>query len=93
MFLAKVVGNVVSTQKHEKLIGNKLLIIKKLDEKENIIQNEPIVAIDTVGAGINEIVIVVMGSGARKASNTIDIPTDASIVGIVDSVEWNESLV
>lgn len=51
------------------------------------------VAIDTVGAGINEIVIVVTGSGARKASNTIDIPTDASIVGIVDSVEWNESLI
>ncbi|APM38232.1 EutN/CcmL family microcompartment protein [Clostridium sp. WILCCON 0269] len=93
MFLAKVVGNVVSTQKHEKLIGNKLLIVKKLDEKENIIQTEPMVAIDTVGAGINEIVIVVTGSGARKASNTIDIPTDASIVGIVDSVEWNESLI
>ncbi|CAB1239870.1 EutN/CcmL family microcompartment protein [Clostridium sp. MT-14] len=90
MYLAKVVGNVVSTQKNEKLVGSKLLIIKKIDENENII-GEPVVAIDTVGAGINEIVIVVTGSGARNASESgSDIPADASIVGIVDEVEWNK---
>ncbi|MCI1945019.1 EutN/CcmL family microcompartment protein [Clostridium luticellarii] len=90
MFLAKVVGNVVSTQKDEKLIGSKLLIIKKIDEDENII-GEPVVAIDTVGAGINEIVIVVTGSGARNATEAgSSIPADTSIVGIVDEVEWNK---
>ena len=51
MFLAKVVGNVVSTQKNEKLTGSKLLIVKKIDEDENII-GEPVVAIDTSIVGI-----------------------------------------
>ncbi|WP_294185349.1 EutN/CcmL family microcompartment protein, partial [uncultured Clostridium sp.] len=89
MFLAKVVGNVVSTQKNEKLTGSKLLIVKKIDEDENII-GEPVVAIDTVGAGVNEIVIVVTGSGARNATEVGNsIPADTSIVGIVDEVEWN----
>lgn len=89
MFLAKVVGKVVSTQKDPKFIGSKLLIVKMIDENEKI-TGEPIVAIDTVGAGISETVIVVTGSGARYVDTSEKIiPADASIMGIVDSIEWD----
>lgn len=91
MFLAKVVGNVVSTQKDEKFIGTKLLVVKKIDEKNQGI-GEPLVAIDTVGAGNGEIVLVVTGSGARYVDTSERvIPSDASIIGIVDSVELVDS--
>lgn len=90
MFLAKVVGNVVATQKDPKFIGTKLLIVKKINRDEKTI-GEPMVAIDTVGAGSGEIVIVVTGSGARYVDVCEKvIPADASIIGIVDSIEWNE---
>lgn len=88
MFLAKVVGQVVSTQKDEKFVGTKLLIIRKIDENENAV-GDAIVAIDTVGAGVNEIVLVVTGSSARQIDTSRVIPSDASIIGIVDSIEWN----
>ncbi|WPC44390.1 EutN/CcmL family microcompartment protein [Clostridium sp. JS66] len=89
MFLGKVVGKVVSTQKDPKFIGSKLLIVKKIDESGKV-SGEPIVAIDTVGAGISETVIVVTGSGARYLDATDKVvPADASIMGIVDSVEWD----
>lgn len=90
MFLAKVVGKVVSTQKDPKFIGSKLLIVKKIDENEKI-TGDPLVAIDTVGAGVNDVVIVVTGSGARYVDTSEKvIPADASIMGIVDSIEWNQ---
>lgn len=90
MFLAKVVGKVVSTQKNERLIGAKLLMVKKIGEDENIVVNESIVAVDTVGAGIGDTVLVVKGSSAGAVYEDKKIPTDASIVGIVDSVEVDE---
>ncbi|MBA5850013.1 EutN/CcmL family microcompartment protein [Clostridium sp. cel8] len=91
MFLAKVVGNVVSTQKDPKFVGTKLLIVKPIDQNGNT-TGDSIVAIDTVGAGANETVIVVTGSGARYVDSGENIiPSDASIIGIVDSVEWNEN--
>ncbi|AKN32045.1 ethanolamine utilization protein EutN [Clostridium carboxidivorans P7] len=91
MFLAKVVGNVVSTQKDEKFVGTKLLIVRKMDENRQLI-GESLVAIDTVGAGNGEIVLVVTGSGARYVDTSERvIPSDASIIGIVDSVEVTDS--
>lgn len=91
MFLAKVVGNVVSTQKDEKFVGTKLLIVRKIDENRQLI-GESLVAIDTVGAGNGEIVLVVTGSGARYVDTSERvIPSDASIIGIVDSVEVTDS--
>lgn len=91
MFLAKVVGNVVSTQKDEKFVGTKLLIVRKMDENRQLI-GESLVAIDTVGAGNGEIVLVVTGSGARYVDTSERvIPSDASIIGIVDSVEVADS--
>jgi len=89
MFLAKVKGNVVSTQKDPKFIGTKLLIVECIDKEGNTF-GEPLVAIDTIGAGINEIVLVVTGSGARYVDTTDRvIPSDASIIGIVDTIEWS----
>lgn len=89
MYIAKVIGNVVSTSKNEKLIGSTLLIIKRLDENKNPIGFSEI-ALDTVGAGAGEIVIVAKGSSARIAVKKEDIPpVDLSIIGIVDSIEVN----
>lgn len=89
MYIAKVIGNIVSTSKNEKLIGSALLIIKRLDENKNPIGFSEI-ALDTVGAGVGEIVIVAKGSSARIAVKKEDIPpVDLSIIGIIDSIEVN----
>lgn len=88
MYLAKVIGTVVSTSKDESLIGTKLLIVQKLNEKLEYIENSEI-AVDTVGAGAGEIVIVAKGSSARCALCEKNMPVDASIIGIVDAVEVN----
>lgn len=82
MIVGKVVGRIVSTNKHEKLIGNKFLVcevIKSISDETH----EKIVAIDTVGAGIGETVLITLGSSARLSFRE-DAPIDASIVGIVD---------
>jgi len=85
MFLAKVIGNVVSTQKDERLIGSKLLIIKKINEFGEM-QEDMLVAADTVGAGNGEVVLVITGSTARLMEQNQAVPIDASIVGIVDEI-------
>ncbi len=87
MQLARVKGNVVSSTKAEKLNGLKMLIVKPLDietfeEKGNII-----VAIDAVGAGEGEVVMLVGGSSSRQTAITDGTPTDMSIVAIIDSVD------
>ncbi|WZL81252.1 EutN/CcmL family microcompartment protein [Vallitaleaceae bacterium 9-2] len=80
MIIGKVIGRIVSTRKHERLIGNKFLVceIKKNNTKETII------AVDTVGAGIGEHVLIATGSSARISMPNSEAPVDASIVGIVD---------
>lgn len=85
MVLAKVVGNVVSTSKNEKLIGKKLMVIEFLDRDQNPNGNTE-VAIDSCGAGIGETVIVCKGSTARSVFDG-DAPIDSAIVGIVDTIE------
>jgi len=86
MHLGRVIGTVVSTSKDPSLSGSKLLIVARLTEKQ-----EPDgfteIAVDTVGAGNGEIVIVATGSAARKAGRLESSVIDASIVGIVDTVE------
>lgn len=86
MIMGKVVGNVVSTQKDPGLSGYKLLIIQNVDLD---IKLKPayIVAVDAVGAGMGEVVIVVQGSSARITKQTEGKPVDAAIIAIVDSVE------
>ena len=83
MFVGKVVGSIVSTRKNENLIGSKFMVVEPLAELGGTSAN--IVAIDNVGAGIGEVVLVATGSAARIGCNMADAPVDAAIVGIVDS--------
>lgn len=85
MYLGKVIGNVVSTRKNEKLRGLALLIVERLNEK-NELDGTTEVAVDSLGAGNGDIVIIVKGSPARlvlEDSNKF-APVDTAIVGIVD---------
>lgn len=82
MIIGEVVGSVVSTRKHEALVGNKFLLVETLDCMGP--QKNRLIAIDTVGAGIGEIVLVVTGSSARNSVGNQNVPIDAAIVGIVD---------
>lgn len=86
MLLAKVVGTVVSTSKNEKLVGMKLLIIEKLSADLQP-SGQTVVAVDSVGAGTGEIVLVCEGSSARYVFGDGTAPVDKTIVGIVDTVE------
>ena len=89
MFIAKVIGNVVSTQKNAKFRGMKLLLIQPYVTKESalVVSGSSVVAVDSVGAGVGECVLFTQGSSARLTPATKDAPVDAVIVGIVDVVE------
>ena len=89
MLLARVIGSVVSTRKSEKLVGAKLLIVDPVDFVQQKGEGKPLVAIDSVGAGEGEIVLVVQGSSARLTDASKDAPTDATIMAIVDSFEFD----
>lgn len=82
MIVGKVVGTIVSTRKSEKLVGNKFMVVEPLEQMKT--QNTQLIAIDTIGAGIGEIVLVVQGSAARIGCGQETAPIDAAIVGIVD---------
>ncbi len=90
MILAQVKGNVVATTKDIHLNGLKLLIVKQIEPEGGI--GKVMVAVDTVGAGFGETVLVATGSSARKAESiqSSESTVDASIVGIVDSWEYRE---
>lgn len=92
MLMARVVGTVVSTQKDPGMIGFKLLVVQNLDLSMNL-TNTYTIAVDAVGAGMGEVVIVVQGGSARLTDVTKDRPVDAVIVCIVDSVEVSGKLV
>ena len=81
MVIGKVVGSIIATRKNERLIGQKLLVIRPL---ENMEKKGEFVAIDNVGAGIGETVLVATGSAARVGCDLENAPIDAAIVGIVD---------
>ena len=81
MIVGKVVGSVVATRKNENLLGNKFLIVEPYDKMSG---NGRIVAIDNVGAGIGEEVLVALGSAARIGCGAETSPIDAAIVGIID---------
>jgi microcompartment protein CcmK/EutM len=89
MFMAKVIGNVVATQKHPKLQGMKLLLLQPFVDKDGSLvpSGSTIVAVDSVGAGSGELVLFTQGSSARLTPATKEAPVDAVIVGIVDNVE------
>ncbi len=94
MILARVIGTVVATRKEDKLVGTKLLIVQPvaiLDPEKD--DGKPLVAIDAVGAGAGEIVMVCTGSSARQTTRTKDTPVDAVIMAIVDALEVGGSTV
>jgi len=97
MFLARVAGNVVATEKDKTLNGQKLFIVEPLNVKYDEETKKPaslgntgraIIAIDAVGAGEGQLVLVVQGSSARMTEQTKNLPADAVIVGIIDSAEF-----
>jgi len=98
MFLARITGRVVSTQKVDEMVGQKLLIVEPLrvDEKDQSSlkpTGRTFVVVDTVGAGEGEVVLCVQGSSARFTPQTKSLPIDAAIIGIVDQVHVNSKSV
>jgi ethanolamine utilization protein EutN len=89
MFLGKVIGNVVATQKDPKFQGFKLLLVQPYVNRESglAVSGSSIVAVDSVGAGEGELILFTQGSSARLTPGTREAPVDAVIVGIVDTVE------
>jgi ethanolamine utilization protein EutN len=92
MFLAKVEGSVVSTKKEASINGRKLLLLRpQLVDDKDPGRFRPgantIVAVDTLGAGLGEMVMFCQGSSARLAGGMKDAPVDAVIIGIVDTVD------
>lgn len=89
MLICKVVGHVWATKKEDNLNGLKLMVVQELDTN-NRKKGSPFVAADVVGAGIGERVLTVSGSTARRAFGTAgrdEVPVDAAIVAIIDSLE------
>jgi ethanolamine utilization protein EutN len=87
MIIGRILGTVVSTQKDERLQGKKLLIVRPIN-LDGTDQNGYVVAVDTVGAGFHERVIVVGGSSARMAEGNKDCPVDSAIIGVIDTIDF-----
>src|SRR5437588_12585695 len=91
MFIAKVTGTVIASQKVASMIGRKLLTVEPLrvdpaDRARLVPTGRTFVVVDTVGAGQGEMVLIVQGSSARLTPETEKLPVDATIIGIVDTV-------
>ncbi len=86
MLISRVVGDVVATIKDDKMVGRKLLIVREVTTENELI-GKPLVAVDTVDAGVGDVVLIAQGSSARQTGLTKDTPTDAVIMAIVDSVQ------
>ena len=89
MIVGKVVGSLFSTRKSEKLVGNKFMIVEPVEDMRST--GSRLVAIDVIGAGIGEYVLVAQGSAARIGCDMADAPIDAAIVGIIDEgQDWSK---
>ena len=91
MFLARVTGSVVATQKVASMTGHKLLMVEpyRIDEQSRdrlVPTGRTFVVVDTLGAGVDEMVLVCQGSSARLTPETEKLPVDCTIIGIVDTV-------
>jgi len=86
LILGKVIGTVWSTRKDENLVGAKFLIVRHLD-LEYRPKDATVIAVDSVGAGVGEIVLVAQGSSARQTTFTKNKPVDAVIMAIVDKLD------
>jgi len=91
MFIGKIVGSVVATQKTESMRGSKLMMIEPyiVDPKTRdrlVTTSRSLIAVDVVGAGEGQFVLVVQGSSARMTPETKPLPVDCTIIGVIDSV-------
>lgn len=98
MFVAKVAGSLVATQKVDSMCGHKLLLVEpyRLDPQERrqfVSTGRSLVAVDTVSAGFGEMVLVTQGSSARLTPETKNLPVDAVIIGIVDRIDVEQQCV
>ena len=98
MLVAKVTGSLVSTQKVDSMVGHKLLVVEpyRLDAKTGRAlapTGREFVAVDTVGAGEGEFVLITQGSSARLTPETKNLPVDTVVIGIIDSVHVDHQCV
>ena len=95
MFVAKVTGSLVATQKVDTMVGHKLLVVEPYrvdpaDRKSLVATGRTFVAVDTVGAGEGEYVLITQGSSARMTPETKNLPIDTVVIGIVDKVHMDQ---
>lgn len=98
MFVAKVTGSLVATQKTASMVGYKLLVVEpyRLDPNSRqslVTTGRTFVAVDTLGAGQGEFVLITQGSSARLTPETKEMPIDTVVVGIVDHVHVEDHCV
>ncbi len=98
MLIAKVTGSLVSTEKVESMVGHKLLLVEpfRLDPKNRntlVTTGRSMVAVDALGAGVGEFVLITQGSSARLTPETKSLPVDTVIIGIIDSVHVDQACV
>jgi len=86
VYVGRVIGNVVATRKEDCLVGTKLLVVRR-QYIDGTLRGRINVAVDLVGAGVGETVLVVSGSAAGGSDEKFSGRIDAAIVGIVDSIE------
>ncbi len=89
MILGKVVGTVWATRKDEELVGMKLQIVKHIDLNYKV-KDTFVVAVDTVQAGVGDVVLVTSGSSARQTVSTKNRPVDAVIIAVVDKLDVSD---
>lgn len=90
MIVGEIMGNVWATRKEDTLNGLKLMVVQRIDLVNGVSYHESFVAVDCVGAGIGERVLVTLGSSARHALPNANMPVDAAIVGILDESQWEK---
>ncbi|MGB0595727.1 MAG: EutN/CcmL family microcompartment protein [Rubripirellula sp.] len=98
MFIARVTGSVVSTQKIDTMTGHKLLVVEpyRLDSEKRdslVTTGRTFIAVDTLGSGEGDYVLITQGSSARLTPETKELPIDAVIIGIVDTVHIDRAAV
>ena len=90
MLIARVIGTVVATQKHPTFEGAKLLLVQPIS-LDDTPRGTPLMAVDSVGAGVHEKVLIVLeGRAAGEALGRTGAPVDAAIIGIIDEVDVHE---
>jgi microcompartment protein CcmK/EutM len=90
--IGRIVGTVVATRKDDSLVGSKLMITQPLNLKLKA-KGDAIISVDTVGAGVGELVIYIKGSVGRFATGKMNAPIDSAIIGIIDELDVDETLI